>query len=1380
MFEVEELGVQAGNAHIATATYQIREGGGQQAPAVLRLGEDPDLIQLHDALREQLDDVITRAHFALAADGNDSMGVGIHGYDQNDQDVRVYVPLRQWDLMTPEMILDAIDSVLNSSQTLVLDFEIKFTVIHREPPPNPILGTSVFKGDLSKFLSSKKGIVIVHPEGDPYARECTWQFCAMGLAWLLSTNDIPQATFDRLQLPWTPELYKTMIKSRNKFEVRHGAALLLQACLQGFPTETPFSLFQSIEHLFYCRIVLYDFKTAFARRYPLSKHVPVEDVRPTFFGLITESAEESHVDFVSIPTGLVSKDLKRPKRMCYHCFEVYGRSLSCGVEACEKKELNRCLFCHTCSGLCDTCMTVECGAKILEAERSPDQQRLRGAQPCCAECHRSFFSLECRRLHETICEQIRNKRCDQCGRADHRSLQCNERYCMMCSEKLVVGEPHECFIRTTKMKEPMEQYWSYDFETALDTNKKHVLYLCTAWPLYPVQGLEDLMVKYPNRPTQYPQQPVFIFWGLEGSLQFFDFLLEPVLEGSHFFAHNGGRYDTIFIEHFMTIRKQLLANKIQRGMNEMQLYFPQLKIYFKDSRNFINTALRNMSQDFGIDELKKGHFPHKLMTVQYLQAAESSQFIVDVPDRCMFQSEFAAGRKGEKEQQELNEFLEGFLRQPHWNLKQDAIDYCISDTLLLGETLRKFREDTLTMTDAMERPDHVEFVSFDPLRYVTLPSAVMKFYMSQMLPRETISIIDRFPALQRIDEETWLLWMEHILGIRITRESFYMECVISGLYVNPQGYETIYRFLNCYQNGCPLCHRGSAWNLRLGRSFRHCYQRFLAETQKIRNSRPVTTRLVDVWTHQYLELTETKPFQLWVSNASEFIQAHTPLDPREAYKGGISEMYKLHVPGNISMVDFVSQYPTSMIGESVNPYQPTEKLTWGLPCGQYRRMVYPTDYQPNAQVLGVIKCTVLPPSDLYAPFLSYKVQSKIASQSYEVLYGNCRNCMELRCLECTHSEAERCFTGTWTLVEIVYALSLGYQLLKVIEVWEYEENRSDLFKNFMIPFIVSKTCSKTGGLVQDGVLTEKGRQTCDWLFELTGRVFTADDFTDAPSLRNVAKLMMNSFYGKWGQRSQWIETRSFVKNQEKECMKLFARTELLIRYVEVIHQHAELGPVVYVDYEHRLPAVKGDAQKNDHIAAHITAYGRIMINRLVQELGRDAIYIDTDSLFHSHRAQLPYTPGFKIGDLELELPLASYWTACARKWYAYLLPNGQHVAKQKGISLKSSTHTHFHPQKMLEFIQSTRQVFLQLQAEGVDEEEALQWMKKGKVQIPHMAVPQQNFKTVRLSRLVAYKQTVPLVKQATFLLWSLKRIPCWEPDGQGRLDTIPYGYIHPS
>lgn len=1381
MFQTEEIALNRGNPHISTVTYHVREGGGGIQPAILRTGDDPDLADLRDNLRDEFERLITQAQFALEADGFDSIGVGLYGQDQNGQDVRIYVPLTQWEAVTPDRILDAIDNVLNSAQTFLLDFDIRFTIVHRTNayPAGAMLGTHQFKGDVLTFIRKKRGVLPIHPPDDPYNMECLWQFCAIGLLHLLQQQELPVQTFQRLRLPWEPKLYTRCVKSKEKYKVRHTCALELQECIRMHEPTTytqPFEVIRFVEQLFHVRIVIYNFKNQFARMYPLGSDLPVIDRRPTFFGLLSEWETFTHMDYVTLPESLSMKDFKSSKRVCLFCFEVYARSRSCGVEACQKKQLDRCLFCHVCTGLCETCCSQDCGwndRSYTDPERRPYQ----GFKPSCPTCKRRFFSPRCKSLHEPLCAHIVNKRCELCGKPDHRSLGCNETYCMMCAEKYEKGEAHDCFLRVDKLKEPTTRYWAYDFETALDENKRHTLYLCTAWPLYPVAGIEELKSKYQWKATRYPDQPVFIFWGLEGSLQFFDFLMEGVLAESHFFAHNGGRYDTIFIEYYMTIKKGLLANKIQRGLNELQLVFPQLKICFKDSRNFINTALRNMSSDFGIEELKKGYFPHRVVTVDWFKQAALSNFQVPLPAREDFESEFAPGLKGVRERAALEQFLDMFYEErSFWDMKQDAIDYCISDTLLLGETLKLFREDTMEMTDKMDRPDHVEFVQFDPLLHVTLPSAVMKFYLSQMLPEKTIPIIDRYPCLNRIDEEKWLLWLEYSKGLRIVRESSFMECSISG--VREQGQQTtLYRFLSCYEWGCNQCYRSSAWNVRSGKSFHHCWNQHIAETNKIRSHQPVGTRIVDCWTHQWFEICDSKEFKQWELTHHDFIEANTPMDPREAYKGGISELYKLHVPGKIQMVDFVSQYPTSMLGASSDPYQPDQKIEWGMPTGTFKRIVFPKQYELRKEVLGVIKCVVLPPRDLYAPFLGYRVTSHISSQSYEVIYGNCRTCMEERALQCTHAVEERAFTGTWTLIEMCYAQTLGYEILKVMEVWEYSENNTTLFRDFMVPFIISKTCCKRSGLVDmDNQFTGKGQQTADWLEELTGRVFTPDDFVNAPSKRNVAKLIMNSFYGKWGQRSQWSETRSYKEEQDKECMQLFANTQLTIRYVEVIHQHKEIGPVVYVDYEHRLPAVKGCSQKNDHIAAHITAYGRMMINTLVQKMGRKSIYIDTDSLFHQQTDDLPYVPGFRIGDLELELPDAEYWTGCARKWYSYKLPNGEHVAKQKGIALKSSSHSLFSPQRMLQFMLSTKQLHDSLKEEGCSSEEAYHRMKKGKVDVPKIPLQQTLFKTVQESKLVAFKQSVPMVKNTTFLLWSMKRIPQWNPNEEGVIDTLPFGF----
>jgi len=39
---------------------------------------------------------------------------------------------------------------------------------------------------------------------------------------------------------------------------------------------------------------------------------------------------------------------------------------------------------------------------------------------------------------------------------------------------------------------------------------------------------------------------------------------------------------------------------------------------------------------------------------------------------------------------------------------------------------------------------------------------------------------------------------------------------------------------------------------------------------------------------------------------------------------------------------------------------------------------------------------------------------------------------------CTHSDEERCIFGTWVVDEVRKAIEMGYVLVEVYEVWEYD------------------------------------------------------------------------------------------------------------------------------------------------------------------------------------------------------------------------------------------------------------------------------------------------------------------------------------------------------
>jgi len=91
---------------------------------------------------------------------------------------------------------------------------------------------------------------------------------------------------------------------------------------------------------------------------------------------------------------------------------------------------------------------------------------------------------------------------------------------------------------------------------------------------------------------------------------------------------------------------------------------------------------------------------------------------------------------------------------------------------------------------------------------------------------------------------------------------------------------------------------------------------------------------------------------------------------------------------------------------------------------------------------GLIKYTIVPPMDLYHRVLPFRCNKKL-------LFCLCRTCAFEQNMRgpCHHySDAERAIGGTWVLDEVRMAVSKGYRILEIHEVYEYAVTQYDGLK----------------------------------------------------------------------------------------------------------------------------------------------------------------------------------------------------------------------------------------------------------------------------------------------------------------------------------------------
>ena len=78
-------------------------------------------------------------------------------------------------------------------------------------------------------------------------------------------------------------------------------------------------------------------------------------------------------------------------------------------------------------------------------------------------------------------------------------------------------------------------------------------------------------------------------------------------------------------------------------------------------------------------------------------------------------------------------------------------------------------------------------------------------------------------------------------------------------------------------------------------------------------------------------------------------------------------------------------------------------------------------------------CDVLPPQNLYFGVLPLKMHNKL-------LFPLCRRCCEEKFQgDCPHQdEKDRSLRGTWVSLEVQKAVEMGYKVLKIHKIWQYE------------------------------------------------------------------------------------------------------------------------------------------------------------------------------------------------------------------------------------------------------------------------------------------------------------------------------------------------------
>lgn len=208
--------------------------------------------------------------------------------------------------------------------------------------------------------------------------------------------------------------------------------------------------------------------------------------------------------------------------------------------------------------------------------------------------------------------------------------------------------------------------------------------------------------------------------------------------------------------------------------------------------------------------------------------------------------------------------------------------------------------------------------------------------------------------------------------------------------------------------------------------------------------------------------------------------------------------------------------------------------------------------------------------------------------------------------------------------------------MDIFEIWKYEvqifnkeSGEAGLFTAMMNKFIKIK--QEASGWPKKCKTEEEKNKYIQEFFEREDVKLEYAMIMENPGLRSLAKLVLNSFWGKFGQRENQPKTK--IINEPSELFAMFTNPGIYINGLLPVNEKTLIVSYEYIDEAYDpLPTV------NVAIAAYVTAQARLKLYSYLEQLDDRVLYYDTDSVIYISRNDgVDVTTGEFIGDMTDEL-----------------------------------------------------------------------------------------------------------------------------------------------
>lgn len=830
--------------------------------------------------------------------------------------------------------------------------------------------------------------------------------------------------------------------------------------------------------------------------------------------------------------------------------------------------------------------------------------------------------------------------------------------CNQCGEEITQHGymNHHCYVPTKKLETiNNENIYVYDLECSQTLDEfglyRHECNCLMIRKVYPTNDEEKNGRYFPSE------------------IEFVEAIIsENEFQNALFIAFNGGSYDIHFLLRIFE-RGEITHTYVPSPTSKhkfIQILLTEKNIKFIDFMRFIPGSLKQIAEAFEIP-VSKGDFPHKFNNGdhdEYIGAIPPLRTEEDYWGLSQFRNEKARDKFIEWYNEQsttiycsCENFSDTCCTKLKWNFQNEIKKYCLMDVIVLAEIVRHYREACMSFDGQGEKIMNWTVPRFDPLQFMTLPQITMQTLVHGFSTFESdeydfkgiSTFYKKFRGGQSWEAIVWVMLESNKRGLtdvyhlgNSCKEYYDFETNLSLDGYSPSS-STVFWFLKCSYWGCTLCmqeHNEFNWILpdrgMYCSDVRQHYESCLTKLEQ------TYRKVITIWDHEF-NCSLMDPYLLKCCQV---------MRPEECFYGGRTEVFQLYsnarkLGKDIHYYDVTSLYPSVYAHHPLPIGHPTHILGFQIDRSRF----HPT---ASNRYYGYARIKVVPNKSDLIGLLPQRDQK--SGRLYFPVYP-----ME----------------GCWGTEEIYLAMQNGYTVEEIYELYYWDErNYSNLhFAAYVNYFFQLK--QEAEGWVKLGASCEnpseeEQNEIVERLYRQNGNLarIRPNMVRKNAVLRSLAKLYLNSLWGKFAQKSSKTQHTTIYGTQQFLALwnnKKIDQSKCFFR---------EISPGVYkTSYNLKNEFVNPVRHGNLFIAAKVTETARCVLHKKMLQVGpENIIYCDTDSIIFLYNQLMGILTDVGLGKWTNEYPshVIEHVYALAPKLYSLKLSqndNSKEVFRAKGIQM---------------------------------------------------------------------------------------------------------------